>query len=313
MHLPWSGSERGTAGTRPSRSEVRRLILMTVVSLIVIAFIVRWILRQNTGTPLGVTPVGVIGDPEEAGRAPEGLPDGTGIVLPQAEDPEALAGVVDETDLEVTDPAFLYLIKSVGAQPSETIRSRVDPDVKAEDLLLRPAEYRGRYVEVVGTLDHLEPLWLPLENPSGVGQVWWATLKDRNRRLIQVIVLEKDDDLRVGYDTVKVDGPFFKMRSYVMMTGQKGRFPVVIGRGMRYVHEPTYEDTFPSQLGVAVALIVIVVLGVIILAALRSSRRDADVDRIRRSRRKPPGGPAGAPGDVSDRSPPADPGDPPPS
>lgn len=257
---------------------------MAVGAVIVIAFIGRWILQQNVRRVQDATSVGMAPSPETDVPPPENLPDGTRITIPEGGDLEVLSAVEDNTELKVDDPAFLYLIKSVMDQTPEEIGSRVDPEIDSADYFYRPSEYRGRYVRAVGTLDHLEPMWLPRDNPSGVERVWWGTLIDRDRKMVQVIVAEQERPFNVGHDTVMVEGPFFKMRSYVTIQGKLGKFPLVIGREMRYVHEPTYEETFPSELGYVVAGVVVLALAVILFASFRASRRDVAVDRIRRSR-----------------------------
>lgn len=284
MRLPQKGSvQPSETAARPSRGEIRRLVLMAVGAVIILFFIGRSILQLNRSADRSGAEVGVSRDPQVAPPAPDSLPDGRQIVLPHEGDAEALAGVVDFTELEVDDPAFLFLVKSVMEQSPAEIAARVEP---LADYTQNAAGNRGRYVRAVGTLDHLEPLWLPRDNPSGVDRVWWGHLINRNRDLIQVIVPELEREFREKYDTVLVEGPFFKARRSVIRAGTVRDFPLVIGRVMKHVREPTYEETFPSELGYVVAGTVVLVLVTILLASRRAARRDAAVDRVRRSRRR---------------------------
>lgn len=286
MRLAEEKSSRTAPRPRLSKGEVRRLLAMLVIAVVVLIFIGQSIAKMNYQVDRQSEPVEVGQPPQERPEAPppEDRPDGSQIVIPGEGDPKAFSKVKDHSDLEVDEPALLYLVKTVMELDKEQTSARVDYEAGIPDYFLNPAEYRGRFVRVAGRLDVLEPLWLPLDNPSGVDKAWWGILSDRHMRPVQFVALEKEREFSVGQDTVQLEGPFFKIRTYVSVVGKRVNFPLLVARRMQSVQEITYEEAFPKSLGYLVAGLVAVVLAVIGIASWRVSRRDAAADRSRRSK-----------------------------
>ncbi|MCZ6688018.1 MAG: hypothetical protein O7H41_00235 [Planctomycetota bacterium] len=273
-----------------SRGEMRRLVAMGIVAAIVIFFIVQWVLSFNASVPDPVEgiEVGTVAQGGDSRPASDGFPPGAGIVIPSDGDPQALAGVRDETDLEVTDPALLYLIKTLMSLSPEEIRSRVDPEVKIEDYFYHPAEHRGRFVRFAGRLEKVERMWLPIGNPSGVEKAFWGIVTDRNMNPVQFIAVEQERPFREGQETILLEGRFYKIRSFINKEGNRVKFPLLVARQMQSVRDVTFEEAFPAGLGYLVAGMASIALLALLIASWRSARRDRHIDELRRSRRRSP-------------------------
>ncbi len=272
-----------------SGGEVRRIVIMSVVAVILLAFILKGVLTRNeaveAGTPVVVQGQGQPPEPSQPEPPPD-RPDGSDITLPSEGDPQALLSVRDHTEMDLAEPGLLYLVRAVTAQTPEAISARVDSTVAAGRLMEEPARYRGRYVRSIGTLDHLEPIWFPSDNPAGVERGWQGYIFPRSERPVHFIVLEKDREFDIEHDTVKIEGPFLKIHTYESVIGKTIAFPMIIARRLEYVEDVTYDEAYPKGLGYAAVGVVLVVVLIIGVAMFRSSRRDASVEEERRKQRQ---------------------------
>lgn len=280
---------KGAARPPLTGGEIRRIVILAVTAGVLLIFIARGVLKQNekveAGTPLEVQ-VQTQGPGEI--QPPPSVPDGSHIVLPEEGDPKALLAVRDHTEMDLAEEGLLYLLRAIAGQTSEEIAARVDSTVPAGDLLKDPGRYRGRYVRSIGTIDHLEQVWLPLDNPTGIERAWQGYIFPRNERPVHFIALDLDPEreLKLEHDTVMVEGPFLKIHTYESVIGKTIAFPMLVARNVRHVDDVTYEKAYPKELGYIAVVVVVLVVLLIGAAMLRSSRRDAAAEEERRKHRQ---------------------------
>jgi hypothetical protein len=188
--------------------------------------------------------------------------------------------------MDVRDVGLLYLVRSVHEQTPDEIASKVDETFRIQDLGRDPAAFRGIYLRFAGTLDHLEPIWFPLDNPSGVENGYQGYILDRQQNLVHFIAIGKEGDFQVGHDTVMVEGRFYKIHSYLSNANKTISLPLLVAREIRAVPDMTYESAYPKHLGAIVVAIVVAAIVVIGLATWRASRGDAAMAQMRRSKRQ---------------------------
>jgi hypothetical protein len=270
-----------------SKGDIRRILILSVCAIIILIFILRGVIQKEE--PIQATgPTQVQREdstrPETA--PPEDRPDGRDIVIPAEGDLAALEAVQDYTALEVTDPGLIYLIRSVRDQTPEEIAARVDDTVRLVEVGANPEAYRGTYIRFAGTLDHMEPIWFPEGNPSGVERGFQGYIFDRQRQPVQFISIEAPDDLKVEHDTIMVEGPFYKIHTYVSVVGKELSFPLLVARSIQKIPDVTYEEAYPTHLSWIVVAIVVAVILVIGIATWRSARQDALAAERLRDRRQ---------------------------
>jgi hypothetical protein len=167
-----------------------------------------------------------------------GLPSGTAVapVEPPAEpgasvvvDRERLADVEDNSHFRNEETnAWFYLFSLVGAA-----RGQSAENVTYTQLVAQPHVYRGKFVQVEGTVKRVEAV-TPAENDLGITELYRVILQSAGRSVWPVIVYcrELPQGWKVGEpgsNRVVATGYFFKNLSYNSPAGM-GLAPVIVSQ-----------------------------------------------------------------------------------
>jgi hypothetical protein len=196
---------------------------------------------------------------------------------------------VDDAALDQLEwQVALYALHRVNSMTQEEIRKKVAEDnVAPADFMEHPAEHRGKFVSITGTLINMENQVLD-QNRSGIGQYWDGLIynqRHKSYRRFYYFIFEKDrewvsqqavrnQDLTRNGDLVTLSGIFIKLYRNTTQGGQERIYPFIIGRKFEPARGPTVQGQYPWAMLSIVGIIFAIVFAGFFLAMHRDRKDD---------------------------------------
>ena len=170
--------------------------------------------------------------------------------------PNDLLATIEDNVIGVgADEARAYLVTLRLAEKISSEAAAQLPPVHYALLMDSPAACRGKAWKVTGTLRRLSMESLS-EDRFGVSRVVeaWLSLPDSGSRLVRVVALEKDPELREGVQPkenppqVQLSGYFFKKQAYAASGGGLRIAPLLLADRISLIPEPEVTTVRSDQL-----------------------------------------------------------------
>jgi hypothetical protein len=164
---------------------------------------------------------------------------------PWEPDEEIWKQVDDAAMDQVEEQVILYALHQLNSMTQEEILKKVaeDGSIPPSDFMEHPADYRGKFVSITGTLMSLENRILA-PNRSGLNQYWYGLLYNQRQnpyRKFYFYIFDKDQewltqeearsrDLSRNGDLVTVNGIFIKLYRNRTEGGAILTYPFIVAR-----------------------------------------------------------------------------------
>ncbi len=144
--------------------------------------------------------------------------------------PNAFDRHIEDFSPGVPDFIYNHVVRKLAQMKYEDIGKALQGSFPPDEAFKDPANLRGRFWKVHGTVANLEPLQVA-DRSLGVATVYSGVLFMEGRPILFHVV-DKPEVAYIGQDVFEVNGIFVKILSYTARNGRKVDAPFFLGRRM---------------------------------------------------------------------------------
>jgi len=205
------------------------------------------------------------------------------------EDPDIWKQVNDSAVDVIEEQVMLYALHQLNSMSQEEINQKIQEDgnIPYSDFTENPSQFRGKFVEITGTLYLLENQVMS-PNRSGLNQFWYGLIYNqqyRRYRRAYFYIFDKDREwmtheearakgLTRNGDLVKIKGVFIKLYTNTTEKGVKMTYPFIIARKLEETRNVTVKEQYPWGMLWVVGVLFAAVFTIFFIVM----RRDIKVD-----------------------------------